>query len=879
MVGEIMAKKANCYTSMKAAINALISNFSDDKFIPGMLEGFKGNKAGAKLQIERQVKQLKAELVDVMEKSGLPIDQAVIQAKDSVKRKLIDITSTIRAANDRITDLDTMLRGAKTERDVNSVVADLMQNTLDAKDAEARSFDAIVANLLLNLDTAGTKVGAKLVRDTQRIFQDHRVGGTKLTDYLNSKGYSDPQREMFKARIHGQHEDPIMNLLGTMYKNADGINIPRVKNRAPYFNDLQDYTVPMVPNVDRLNRVGSEAFLGDKELREVLDFDKILGKKHKPKDVDEFMLTYYEQSSAPPAVSTGKFSDSEGIFGRKELHFKKDAGWEVQYKFLKKYGSEDMDIFRDSLHHMRSLNEKNVVYNFHGPDVEFNMSIIADHITKKLPELDASSIRGTLDNHSFFLQKGKAYTAAEVAAHNMGKIFNDVSSASLVTASIFRDILYDQTTQAAIVERQLTGEGASLIKASHYMGRLLKNIIWKREGIKEMGELYDALGFATLISHHAQYDGLGRLMKIDTQKAPKTGQAALKTEKISQWASMASGSDRTLHVAKVFATSKAMKIFTSALDGKFRDKGAMETLTNLGIDEEVLDALSKAPRKTIKDAHGWKDFEIFDINNILRMTDDQIKPIKRSYETTTDARKRVYFATRNAIQQLADALSARPKLKSNLNDPNARGVGKVALGQMFKFTGIMIAQWQELMKAVAAGTRINPATIDSMSQASMYSAIKNNPVPVVNSILGAMFGGIMYQWIVDLTNGKTPRDLDSKMLADATTFGGHGGGLNVALQQYRYNDEGVGLPIAAPIGALRRFESKALREMQGGRKRKGRESNYNNEIHNLMRFIPGLNLWYARAARDYLLQEQLGMKESKAKRKRDKKRGQRRLWE
>ena len=124
MVGEIMAKKANCYTSMKAAINALISNFSDDKFIPGMLEGFKGNKAGAKLQIERQVKQLKAELVDVMEKSGLPIDQAVIQAKDSVKRKLIDITSTIRAANDRITDLDTMLRGAKTERDVNSVVAD-----------------------------------------------------------------------------------------------------------------------------------------------------------------------------------------------------------------------------------------------------------------------------------------------------------------------------------------------------------------------------------------------------------------------------------------------------------------------------------------------------------------------------------------------------------------------------------------------------------------------------------------------------------------------------------------------------------------------------------------------------------------------------------
>ena len=871
-----MASKTHCYASFASAIKALGGIVSDQARVDKFLDGFKGNRDWAKNMLDKRVKELNKELdkIIVEQKQTITTDEALVRAKDAVKRKMVDIHSTLTRTNDIIIKADNRLKGLSDQKEVENGIKSILQDTYDGLDAADRRFDEMLLNVIDNLETSGKQSNPVTLERARKLFFEHMAGGDALKDYLAEMGIKDWKKALFNARKQDTSKEDVLNVIGTILVQADSVNVPNVKATVPYFNADADYKMPMYANFRKLGSVGKDTFIKDGFLKEALDWDKLIKKNASEDDISKWLGEYYDEFSQPPSTVAHGYVDNTGIYGRKRLVFKKSAGWEAEYEFLTRYGADDFDPIIDSVAHMRKLNSDAVLYNRHGADIDFNLTVLADHIGRNKAVTDPDNINRVIDSHSYFMQRKPELSKTGSAILNVSNIARSLSSATLVVKGVVRDLAFDQTLYSAIQKRLLTGEGSVLVDWLTNISQISRRSIMKGKDFDNFVNQMEAAGLALKMSYSQLFQGLRRDFNYNTKGDTATGGIARGTNKFAEGISKLNLTDRVHSASKAFHVSAAIKHITDVIDGKKAGKGLTQLLDGMGLGEAELAVLKKIKRNTIKDPYRNKDLDLMDFTEILRLKDEDIVGIARPLETAADTRNRLYMDVVQLVQTTSDQLSARPSLKGQRIRPGKDAVASSVVSNLLQFDNIASTQWYNMMQMMLAGVGLNPNKVGGHLQLNTLKAFKHNPVMMSKLLTYGITAGVMQQWIWDMMTGHEPREFSPEMIGDAIQFTGMGGFANTAYTQFKYNDGALGVPALSTVEPVKRLGSALMSKPS-----RQKQSRVENAVLNLTDRTPGLNIFWMRAGKDYLLQEQLGLRETNRKRKKRLEQGKKRWWE
>ena len=311
-----------------------------------------------------------------------------------------------------------------------------------------------------------------------------------------------------------------------------------------------------------------------------------------------------------------------------------------------------------------------------------------------------------------------------------------------------------------------------------------------------------------------------------------------------------------------------MKYFTNVLEGRVKNEGAMkEFLSAAGFGTEELAVLNKVSKRSMKDPFYGDEMTLFDVGNILYLKDDEIASLIRPLESADDAKKRLYFDTREFIQSMTDVKSARPTLRGGLVPQSGSSETQTLANLVLKFSNIALSQQYNANRAIAASAGLNPNMVGGHLQFNMFQNFQQSPAAAMEMMATTLAGGVAYMWFNDMRRGNTPRDLTPMNLAEAMLFSNHGGTAALLYNMFRYNDGGIGVPALAATKSIKNLGTAVA---------SGDERRIKRATRQALRYVPAADMWWNSAIRDYAARKWL-IEDTMRQRRQLRERGQERL--
>ena len=846
-----MASKKRCYLSFDKAIEAIKGSLTIEKLSQKYRK--KLGEAGLKPWMEQQI-QGKMDIMEEELKSIIKSQKALgnsqevaTMTKEAMRRHIIDITSDLKAAVRVVDYVNNHSKGLKTKQEFLNVLGRYSQEGYTAIEAERLTINRMMDDLLDTLSTQGARANPEVDKQVKEFFLNHVGGKDDLLIHLRDNGIADPQRELFIALAQGTHDIPVLDRIGSVFKVFDQKAYARAQKFAPYdIKRIKDHTVSLKPNYRRLHDAGIDALTEWDGLREALDWKRILGLPENQitrEAQDKWYREYFKERTEAPPIAGGDFKTAKSAYSQRALMFEMDASKDIQYEFMKRFGDEDFDPLRDAIRHRQGLGTANVMYNMYGSDMNFNFTVMREMLVskgKKHGIADTAFNRAIDEDTEFLRAMGGMKDGDDVTIANYYRGAKNTVSATLVTAAAARDIGYDQTLNAALNRRLLTGEGSILDGLQNVKDVLTKAWELGSDNVQEAMNIIESMGHANRRSHHHLLSGMEQQMNF---AAGSKGSAKFVewTEKLSTSVSQLTLADRLLTAAKLNAVSNATDMVFGTLHGKFPKGKIMEFFREHGFTDAEVEVFRKLKPLDLPDGS-----KVFDYMDIMRLKDSEIEGARRGLESGDDIRKRMFYGFKDIVTKIAETQSAdvtmRGRPMGQFKNPHVQGL----LGSVTQFLNINFSQYFNTLESITRAAGHNPNIIGGHWNFNMMKAAMVNPKAAFEFLSTSAAVGIMYLWFTDLRNGRTPRDLSPETMYDAITFAGAGGFAQFLVNNLRYNGAAMASPTNAIIRPMKQLGTAAA---------SGDEKRMKHAGYNVIKRLPYMDMWWISLAREKALRE------------------------
>ena len=229
-----------------------------------------------------------------------------------------------------------------------------------------------------------------------------------------------------------------------------------------------------------------------------------------------------------------------------------------------------------------------------------------------------------------------------------------------------------------------------------------------------------------------------------------------------------------------------------------------------------------------------------------------LKKVQRPTETIKQTRMRLKHSWINFINDDVNNLSAtvteRGTLAKMTNKPLVDGI----LTGILKFKNIALSQHYETMRVMDAASGLNPDHIGHINAMKAFGRLDlTNPLLSGRYVGSMLAAGAAINWANDLTDLKTPREIDAEFIQDAFLNSG-GAGLAGILYETGLHSKDI---IASPSEALVEPGinlGKAVVTGDGDKMKKA-------GVRAVERYVPFFNMWHTRAISKRLFRKAVGV--------------------
>ena len=840
-----------CRASFGAELNKIHNNITKSLGEKTAIAQFKGDKRAIKEYVEGFSKQLKEDIKKLTtENYRDKFDAEYVSAlKGRVKRQVIDVLNTYKIANDNVELIDSIMKRTTTASGAKAAIKTWTQSQHTKIKAGDRWYEEVVETSFETLEKAGVRVNPKAAKKARKYFYNAMSGGNSLRNYLTRKGIKDADRAIYLALRDGGFEgDAVLDNIARAHKHIDAQVIKKAQADAPYLGKIENHVLPFRLDRNKLAIEGVDKFIEDMVASvSRKDMAKYIGKTdYTDKDVVKALTSWFDAAVEDGSfAASSKYASTKRIFGHRAIHF---DDFENEFGIMMKYGDTRNGIIPGAFQHKRALLRKITMYNNIGPDVGFTLHTLNKHLgTKKIKGLDQDDITRTLVSESEHLETmaGLKSHLGETANHVLRSIDN-IMSAALTQVSNVRNLVFDNTLYSALGSA-VYKDGSVVVEAAKTMWGMASYAVRKGQ-TKEYIHLIESQGLAARMSFQQYAQGIIENAAGDGWNAgSKAARMAHRVSlKAANFTSVAGGGDLTVRVSRMYQAMNTTGILKKAQAVSYDKlnnalKGTLEQ-TGIGKAEwELFQQLSTIQRR-------GKDI-VFDFDSLSKLPDEAFAKMLRPLESTKGAKLRLKAIFQDMQSTMMDEMSATVSHRGRLipsgsTNPLVMGVLKSA----FKFSNIALSQYMNMNRAMMKASGLDPNGVNPYTLFNLALA-KRDPALYGKYMATIASGGALILWAGDQSKGLTPRTMSPDDWVEALTVAGFGGVTNIALNSFVFSGDVVSTPISAfgkPIISL------LTAETEEGRKRAAMR---------LAKLVPGMNLWYTRAAINKAMAKGMGIAE------------------
>ena len=760
--------------------------------------------------------------------------------KGHVKRQILDILNQYKSARQMTKDFDLISKMSKDIDGVKGSITTLFQTHDIKANAQTTWFFDMLDNVWNNIDSTGKRFNAKNASKARQLFEASLYDrGANLKEFIKAKGVANADKELYLALKSGHHpEIPELDLIANIYKQIDDNVAAKVKEEAPYFNILKDHVMPLKLDYDKI-RVTS-----------VDEWSDFLLQHLDPRKADGSIMT--EKGIRKKAAMIKDLIDSDtnftpdsiyratkSVFGFRKLHFK-DV--ESEWQFIERFGRNNQGILESAMSHKQHLLKSLVYYKTHGPNVQFSLYNLNKHIADKYKNLDTNKITKAIDDESVVMKhKMGASSLSDELTHNIKQSLQDLVSYGLTGSSTLRNISFDQTINTGLNSHLLTGNNQLQETASAFSDLIKYSI--KGDNAQEIVKLMERQGIMIQIEHAMLYRGFlddslsntyskNKDLKLDlSRKAAKFTSTWRK--KVSKW----SLADRTTKASRASQAANAGGVILDALENP---RGITKATKNLIEQVALTDAEFAAFKYVDKIQYEGKGIAL-DTDTFNKIPDNVLDKLKNPLETKADVINRLKYGYQNLHMEMLNHLTAVTSRRGATIAKTGNPVIDTAIQTTLRFSNIGLSQWYNTIRLTRASTGNDPNITGPIGALRIKEAQSSIPAFARLAATQAV-GGYMILWSNDLFNGKTPREISIKNTLYAIAASGAGGWLSWIYMQSHYNHGNIGTPLKSYIQPPKAAIEAAFKD----------DPNWETVRRNLGKtgqvWIPGLNMFYTKAA-------------------------------
>lgn len=851
--------KQECNLQLTSQINE-ITRIMRSQIQETAIENFEGDKKALQAYVQDAIEDTKKQIEEAFSEGNRgTIDALTVEKlKGSLKRQTIDILNTYKAINENIAYYDSLIKRSKELSGKKGAIKTFFQRTHNLTRGEGRFFDEMIDTTIDALETGGVRSNPEVNANVRRLFQEEISGSDSINTFLRDKyNIDNPDMEFYLAIKAGSSKIPELDVLARALKKIDESTSTRVQKNAPYFNVLKDHVLPVRVDRAKLNQQGFAEF--DSFIREHADLDALTNGNADNAQALAFTIKHMFENMATDRSfdPISQFQKTTNLFGHRKIHFTSDK---AEFDFISKFGDMHRGVLGGYLSHRRNLLKKTVLYNLHGPDISFNMFNLHKKLIKEGIE-ENEAYRLVQDNANDLKLSGGLKTHVEEMSDNILQGASNLVSAGLTGGSTLRNLAYDNTIHTALVSSFLK-KNSTIMELGRTIWGLTKTMA-KGKQTDELARLFERQGITTRIAQHTLYQGhvdnaLATTAKGGNKYAKAFSQYSYKAAGV---VSKYGGADLTFKSSRVSQASNAGGMILDSINKPWGEltEGLRVSFEQAGLSKADLGVLRKVKRLTFE----GKDLSL-DANKFDKIPEESIQKILRPLETVSDARRRLKYGYQTLMNDLTDELSSITSKRGqlvpikSLDHPMTKGI----MQGVFKFSNIAFSQWFNFMRALHKANGLDPNLAGGLNW-SYAHLFKKNPVLFGKMLSMVVGGGLSAIWLNDLSNLKTPRDISPETLYLALTYGGAGGLVSMMYNSIMFSDDIISTPYNAFI--------KPGKQVASGVAKGDLEKTARGAIRLGKKTIPGVDLWYTRAAinlgirkgigLEYTSNEQRGMRE------------------
>ena len=828
------------------------TNFNADlkKISNAIIRGLEGKVAGEgdikdikKLpkNVKKMIKEGVEDIFDGLKKDvnkGDTLEGLTVEAlKGRAQRQILDIINTYKATQRMNDHFDLISKNADSEQGVLGALTTLFQEHDIAANAQKIWYWDMVETAWKNVDTGGVRYNPKSAAKAQELFNKAMTGNQEeLLEFLSLKGIEDPERELYLALTAGTHRIPELDTIAGVFKFIDTELASKIKSEAPYFNILSDHVLPLKVDLDKLQHYGKKDFI-DFYVKHA-DPRRADGTQREPKDMQKAAEGIYDNSlNNRTFTPDSAYRTTTSIFGFRKIHFtSKNAEWD----FLKRYGKINDGIIHSALKHHEQL-LKGVSYSkTHGPNINFSLYSLREHVTNNHKLADASKI-----NHRIMTEAEHLSTALgrgseiDETSFLINQSLQDLVSYGLTGSSAIRNLTFDQSIYTGLMSHMLTGKGQFEETGKAIWGLFKYGI--DNDRMETAVRLFEQQGIMTKIENAMLYRGHiqdelatsasnGKPHVEYLRKAAKF--TAEGRKKVSKW----SLADRITRASRTSQAVNAGHIINKGVKEGWNSLslGARNIAEQAGFDMRMWRALEKVERIKFE----GKDVA-FNTRSIDELSDESVAPFQKKYETANDARHRLKYAYQVLHTELLNHLTSVTSKRGHITSRTSNPKLNIFIQSALRFSNIGLSQWYNMHRLARASAGLDPNNVGELGF-SYQQLMFSNPRAFFTVAATNMAGGYMILWAGDILAGKSPREVSVQNSIYALAASGAGGLLSLAYMQLYYNNGDIGTPLKAFVSPPIHAGRAALRgDFEGARRHTGKAAQV---------ALPGANMWYTRRA-------------------------------
>ena len=825
----------NCVAAYKAALKAIQSRLKDNP------------------KLSTQLNELFQEMGDAAKaheaftaRTGKTLP-GLLQQADAVIADVVD--STVRRESFLKRSIDRF-KDATNRRGIMEGLDAALDELFIAKQRGFTKHSQIKANAFKQVIGNKGRFSAREVQVVERLYDEHLTGGPGLIREFEKAGiigdearYAATLKMLHNGTFDGNKKLGI--LADALKKMKEQTQLERIKldPLTDTRHALLDH-MPFRPDRDKLiidTKDNFMKFMRDEDVyRHMEQFKHVKD----PKDINKQLSKFYDEMTEPNPIKR-LYKDVRDAQATTPFRFQMtDEGLNAQRKFLTRYRRKDSDALIQSYLKSSSLLEGAEVYNVIGSDIVRTMNHLGTQTkaAKNKLKIDVQDI--SVDTK---INAGSQHMASDIplgisqesrAAIKAGKTF---VGAILTTKSAVRNMLMDGVILPATGRLAMgQGMGESIMEGLANIGKMLQSINPSdTHRVSLLRQYYEDLGVQVRMSTHLQLQGHATNVQLANKLQTGGERAATGLAKhLNKW----TAADWSYYTTKAIARESQGKLMMRSFDQGWEGitPQLQKMLNYSGIDEAAFNVM----RQVKKEVSPWSG-KHFDIKNFEDLTAAQLKGVRKAGESLDNTRARMKSLYQNFMDEIGNDHIAFVTGRDQLASFAGHEYGEVLNAFGLQFLAITRRSWQAQRRNFNRIAGINPADPITMG---IYKGMSSNPKAMGMALAHTMTASMMYVWLKDLTEGRTPRDLTPQSAVDALGQIGVGGYYGILYNNLVYNRPALG---TTATGITRPVISGAKAAVKGD----------GEKVFNAARQValPWTHMWWTKLAADYAIEKGMGI--------------------